>query len=313
MTNALIRQAAESVAILVETMFFEAARGGQIAGELRARVAAGALDLVKTPQELADTLTSIIQRIENDRHLHVRFDPRRAFERLLTADEVRAATRDGERGLRRLPPAHHGDGIRAVGLLEANVGYIRLESFRPRALAGADFSAAMRRLQNVDAMIVDLRENRGGAQEMVAYVCSYFFPAGNKLLLTSRFRDAEPRSSTTVDVPGKRMEDIPLYVVTSRSTFSAAEAFAYILQKFGRATVVGEVTPGGGRHNAVVGIGGGLQASISVSDVVHPQTGSSWQGTGVVPDVAVEAEHALDAAHTLAREKLKAIRRPVGG
>ena len=331
LTPADKRQVVESVATLMEAMFFEPKRATEIAAELRKRAAAGFFDGASHPIELADALTAAMQQIENDGHLRVRFDAARAHEPLMTTDEVRAyaSTRSPgpQRIMRQTPDgggtpgqaqrrligpggpvdeaqmARDNYAIRTVQHLDGNIGLIRLDSFMPPHLAGDTFSSAMRFLQNVDAMIIDLRENKGGSQQMVAYVASYFFPAGEKTLIMSRFRGAEPRPSLTVEVPGKRMQDVPLYILTSRKTFSAGEAFAYILQQFGRATVVGEKTPGGGRHNAYVDIGGGLQASISISDVVHPKTNSSWQGVGVIPDVAVLAEQALETAQRIARER----------
>lgn len=331
LTTADKRQVAESVATLMEAMFFEPKRASEIAGELRKRAAAGAFDSASHPIELADALTAAMQQIENDGHLRVKFDPARGHEPLKTTDEVReyASTRAAgpQRIIRQVPDGGGASGggqrrivgpggpvdetqmardnyaIRAVQHLDGNIGLIRLDGFMHPHLAAETFSTAMRFLENVDAMIIDLRENKGGSQQMVAFAASYFFPPGEKTLIMSRFRGAEPRPSLTVDVPGKRMQDVPLYILTSKKTFSAGEAFAYILQQFGRATVVGEKTPGGGRHNTYVDIGGGLQASISVSDVVHPKTNSSWQGVGVIPDVAVPAAQALETAHRLARER----------
>jgi C-terminal processing protease CtpA/Prc len=259
--------------------------------------------------------------------LRVKFKPETADQPLLTTAQLReaAAERASGRPVVRMAPGP-GDGsggprpaIRAVGggtpedairknfeisevrHFEGNVGYVRMDLFESPRLAGETFTAAMTFLQNVDALILDLRKNRGGAQPMVDYVASYFLPADGRTLLTSRFRGMDPLVARTFEVPGKRMESVPLYILISPKTFSAGEALPYILQKFGRATIVGEKTTGGGRHNALTNIGGGLEASISVSDVVHPVTKSSWQGTGVIPDIAVPADQALDAALTHAR------------
>src|SRR5262245_4960202 len=58
---------------------------------------------------------------------------------------------------------------------------------------------------------------------------------------------AKPEERWTLDsVPGDRLANIPLYVLTSRRTFSVAESFAFGLRITGRAKVVGETTAGGG-------------------------------------------------------------------
>lgn len=321
------RRAAESLAVLTEEMFFDAKRAAEIAAELRRRATAGVFDNEATGEALAAKLTKEIQDIENDGHLRVKYKPETADQPLLTTAQLQAAATERASGrpvMRMAPGPGDGTGAarpapRAVGggtaeestrknfeisearHFEGNVGYVRMDLFESASLAGETFSAAMAFLQNVDAMILDLRKNRGGAQPMVDYVASYFLPTDGRTLLTSRFRGMEPLLARTFEVPGKRMESVPLYILISAKTFSAGEALPYILQKFGRATIVGEKTTGGGRHNALTNMGAGLEASISVSDVVHPVTKSSWQGTGVIPDIATPADQALEAALTHAR------------
>jgi retinol-binding protein 3 len=46
-------------------------------------------------------------------------------------------------------------------------------------------------------------------------------------------------------VPGKKMPEMPLYVLISSGTFSGAEEFAYDLKALKRATIIGETTGGG--------------------------------------------------------------------
>ncbi|HEX2162516.1 MAG TPA: S41 family peptidase, partial [Thermoanaerobaculia bacterium] len=110
---------------------------------------------------------------------------------------------------------------------------------------------------------------------------------------------------TQAHVDGRRMAEVPVYVLTSRRTFSAAEEFTYNLRNLERATIVGETT-GGGAHpveaHAIEGYP--VRAMVPFGRAINPVTGTNWEGTGVAPHVEVPADQALDRAHRLALETL---------
>jgi C-terminal processing protease CtpA/Prc len=101
-------------------------------------------------------------------------------------------------------------------------------------------------------------------------------------------------------VPGTRYTDRPVYVLTSHHTFSGGEDFAYTLQALGRATVIGEATGGGAHPTRGFPISAAVHIGIPFARSVNPVTGTNWQGTGVVPDVAVPEAQAYDTAYAKA-------------
>ena len=105
-------------------------------------------------------------------------------------------------------------------------------------------------------------------------------------------------------VPGKRLPETSVYLLTSSRTFSAAEEFSYDLQALKRATVVGEVTPGGANFGASFVLGEHMVAFIPIGRAENPVK-KNWEGVGVSPDVSVPAEKALDTAYRLALEKAR--------
>lgn len=286
----------ERTAVAIEEGFVDAARGREIAKQLRARQFEG------EGRPLAEAITKAIHGIENDGHLNVRYNPDKAADPLLSAEEIRAQLATPMQR-RRVPAGTAPDpkGIGEPRMLDGSVGYLKLDEFPMPFNGDAAIRAALEKIQNADAVILDLRECRGGAQPMVDFIASYFLPVSHGALLTSRFRNMpEPRVARTVETPTRALEDAKLYILISEKTFSAGEAFAYILQQFGRATVVGQQTRGGGRHNTFVPIGAGYTVSVSIATVEHPKTKTSWQGKGVVPDVATTADAALEEALKLA-------------
>jgi len=92
---------------------------------------------------------------------------------------------------------------------------------------------------------------------------------------------------------------MPIYILTSKNTFSGAEDFSYAMQTLKRATVVGETT-GGGAHPAMpFSIGQGFMARIPFARPINPITLKNWEGVGVIPDVSVAAKDAMVKAQKI--------------
>lgn len=312
-TAAHNRQAAEVTAALVEEMFVFPDQAKKIADDLRKRAKAGAFDNIGNDNDLAVALTEALQAVENDKHNNVRFRAEDAGQPLATVDEalarlkeMRANGRNGGGAFGDVESQRRQNfGVRAAEILQGNIGYLRIDAFHDVSVARDTYDAALRFLGNTDAMIVDLRANRGGSGATVAYLASHFLPVDHGVLNTMRARgDTEANESRVMPTPTRHFEKVPLYVLTSNETFSAGEAFSYILQQFGRAVTVGETTKGGGRPNAFIPIGSGLVLSVSIAAVEHPKTKTGWQGVGVVADVKSPAKDALEIAQTTLREKL---------
>jgi C-terminal processing protease CtpA/Prc len=89
-------------------------------------------------------------------------------------------------------------------------------------------------------------------------------------------------------------------VLTSDRTFSGGEDFAYTLQALGRAEVIGETTGGGAHPTRVFPVSARLHIAVPFARSVNPVTGSNWQGTGVVPDLAMPEAEARDVAYAKA-------------
>jgi hypothetical protein len=162
-------------------------------------------------------------------------------------------------------------------------------------------------LGNSDALIIDLRGNGGGDTMMIGLLSSYFFEEPVHLnSFYMRETDSMQQFWTTSFVDGRKMTDVPIYVLTSRHTFSGAEEFTYNLKNLTRATIVGETT-GGGAHPVDHHGFPHLQVVVRVpfGRAINPITGTNWEGTGVEPDIQCDAGKALDVARLEACRKMK--------
>jgi hypothetical protein len=246
---------------------------------------------------LAWALTMHLQEVSQDEHLWVK------WLRTPLPDHGGPFHQNEERSAeQRLEAALENYGFHKLERLPGNVGYVDIRKFY-RAAWGADTAvAAMNLLADTLALIIDLRRCPGGHPDMIALVSTYLFGKEPVHLNSIYWRDDDVTQQywTLPHVPGRRFGDKPVYVLTSKETFSGAEEFAYNLQARQRATVVGEQTDGGAHAAAYYRLHPHFEASIPVGRAINPVTEDNWQGRGVVPDVKAPREQALEVAYRLA-------------
>jgi C-terminal processing protease CtpA/Prc len=142
---------------------------------------------------------------------------------------------------------------------------------------------------------------------MVTLVCIYLFDEEPLLLDSIYWRDDDLNQQywTLPYVPGRRFPDTPVFVLTSKRTFSAGEELAFILQTRKRGVIIGEKTDGGTHPGASFRISPHFEASVPIGRGISPITGSDWEGIGVTPDIPVPQEQSLSRAYLLALENIR--------
>lgn len=262
---------------------------------IQAHLTADAYDRINSSKVFADTITSQLQRISHDKHLRLFYQNKPVP---FSGSESRASEQVALEQYGRQINFGFGKPERLMG----NIGYLRIDEFMPIELAAQTADNAMMYLSQTNALILDLRHNRGGEPAMVAYLASYFFGPDSVHLndIVSQRGKTIQAFWTRSQVPGKRYVGKPLYILTSRKTFSAGEEFAYDLQNLKRATVVGEPTAGGAHAGRQVRIGDHFTAFIPVEYARNPITHTNWEGTGVKPDMVTTEDRTLTIAHLVA-------------
>lgn len=263
---------------------------------IQARQAQGEYDALTTGPALAARVTADLYEASRDKHLRLRYEAEP--QPPPTAGTGRPAWYEAfcqEIAL-------HNFGFARVECLPGNVGYLDLRSFAPPEIAAETAVAAMAFLAHTSALIVDVRRNGGGSPEMVALVCTYFFDTALVHLnsLYWRSTDFAQQFWTLPYVPGQRYLDKPVYVLTGEATFSGAEEFTYNLQNLKRATIVGATTRGGANPGDWFPLTAHFEAFIPTGRAINPVSATSWEGTGVTPDIPVPQEQAFDTAYALA-------------
>ncbi len=272
-------------------------KGKEMAEHIQKLQKKGTYKKINDHRDFAEQLTKDVRDISHDLHIRIRFQPEPPRRR------------QGERPSREEVQARYdytNGGFKEVKRLPGNVGYLRFDGFNPAEFAGATAVAAINFLNNVDALIIDLRYNGGGAPSMIQLICSYFFEEPTHLnSFYIRKGEKTHQFWTQAHVKGKLMTETEIFVLTSKRTFSAAEEFTYNLKNLERATIVGETT-GGGAHPVNFHYLDEIKFGMSIpfGRAVNPVTKTNWEGTGIKPHVEVPQAEAYDKAYALALEKL---------
>jgi hypothetical protein len=269
---------------------------------LTRRLAAGEYDAVAHGDELSLLLTEHMHAVSNDQHLNVNFSPV-AFPAPPAQPAQPSPRPPAELEEMRRQATQASCGFEKLEILAGNVGYLNLTTFSADPeICGPTATATMAFFENVDALIVDMRDNEGGDPAMVAYVSTYLFAERTHLDdLWTRSTGETVEYWTKPELPGKRLVTQPVYVLTSARTFSAGEEFAYNLQSLKRATIVGETTRGGAHGVRTERVDDRFAIRVPFQRAINPVTKTNWEGTGVAPDVKVPAAGALEKAQELLR------------
>lgn len=159
----------------------------------------------------------------------------------------------------------------------------------------------------VDGLVMDLRNNGGGALHEANDLVGLFIDKGP----TVQIRNANNDVQVLNDEDPSVAYDGPLVVLTNRMSASASEIFAGAIQDYGRGLVVGSQTFGKGTVQAVRPLNHG-QLKITQSKF-YRVSGGSTQHKGVIPDIEIPSridktrigEDALD--HALPWDQIEAV------
>ncbi len=263
----------------------------------------GDYDAITSAVKLSNTLTEHVYAHTQDKHLRMSYSalplPEQSTDKQASAEEQQqmlAAMKSNNFGLVR------------VERLPFNIGYLDLQTFAPVKDAAPTLAAAMNLLAHTDSMIIDLRENDGGDQATVTLLASYLLDQRTHMT-NIYFRDGdrtEQMWSSEVAQGARFGQKKDVYVLTSKSTFSAAEDFSYALKSLKRITLVGETTGGGAHPGDEVRLTPHFSMFVSNGRSLRPGSKANWERVGVAPDINVAAEDAFNTAQLAILNKLAA-------
>ncbi|KFN44003.1 hypothetical protein N790_10840 [Arenimonas malthae CC-JY-1] len=185
-------------------------------------------------------------------------------------------------------------GDRRIGVVELPTFYLDFEARRrgdkDARSATADVAKLLRELraEQVDGVVVDLRDNGGGSLLEAVELTGLFIDAGPVV----QVRETGGRVSVEADDETGVAWDGPLAVLVNRASASASEIFAAAIQDYGRGLIIGEPTFGKGTVQSLIDLDRFPrkddvkfgQVKLTVAQFFRVDGGTT-QHAGVVPDL----------------------------
>lgn len=139
-------------------------------------------------------------------------------------------------------------------------------------------------IDNIDGVVIDLRNNPGGLLNQAVFVSDAFLEAGE--IVSTRGR--EPQDGERFNAtPGDLAQGKPVVVLINGGSASASEIVAGALQDHRRAIVVGTQSFGKGSVQTVVPLQGDGAMRLTTA-LYYTPSGRSIQALGISPDIIVE-------------------------
>jgi hypothetical protein len=281
----------DAVIANVRQHYFDPAVAQQIVDALITRQRRGDDAAATNGKDFAALLTTQMRDVSQDMHL----------ELVYIAKPAQSSPQEFARMLTTLQKDNCS--FKKVQILPHNIGYLKLDAFLDPSVCSSTATAAMASLNHSDALIFDLRDNRGGTAEMVSLISSYLFDHPEYMFDPRRV--PTPQSWTSSPVPDSKLANKLVFILTSSTTISAAEQFTYDLKMLKRATIVGETTAGGAHAGVFHRIDDHYGIAIPENRAVNPYSKSDWEATGIRPDIEVAAAAALETAVRQAQSQLQ--------
>lgn len=259
----------------------------------------GVYKKLSDPQQLAQQINADIRWIHYDAHLHIVYEPQMLAPKVLSPEELTKARKE-----ELAAEKENNFNFQKIEILPGNVGYFLFNGFTSQtAAAKPTLNAALTFLSNAKVLMIDLRFNGGGSS--IDQLASYFFKDKTHLFdMVSTFSKDTLSIYTDPSSTNGLLLAMPIYIITSKNTASAAEAFTASMQALKRARVVGDTTLGTSHLTGIFSLGNGFIARVPFSRPVSTSIFKDWEGTGVIPDIVIAEQKGLGGVQEIIYNEL---------
>lgn len=299
----------QSICNAINSYYVFPDRAKSMSDYIKKQSEAGKYDSLNNPSDFANEVVKDIRSVFNDKHLRIEYNPELEKEIIKFISSKRGVDQVSEADIAQ--DRKKNFYFKKIEILPSNIGYIEFTNFASPSLpARKTVNAAMQFVSNTDALILDLRNNFGGNAAMANEILGYFFNARSYTgksfnRIENKWVDnyVENKKAVTQGL----VLNMPVYILTSNRTFSAAEGLAYTLQSMKNVVIIGDTTRGGAHLTRSFSLGNGFVGFIPYLRGENVKTKTDWEGTGVIPDIKIEeSKSLLTAQNTILTRKLAA-------
>ena len=182
-------------------------------------------------------------------------------------------------------------------MLDDQIGYIRLVEFDE--VTAEQFKEALEDLenQNMEKLIIDVRNNPGGVLQVVCDMLDQLLPEG--LIVYTEDKNGNRKEYTSDE---EHQFTKPLAVLANENSASASEIFAGAIQDYGIGTIVGTTTFGKGIVQRTFYLSDGTGVKLTVAKYYTPK-GHDIHKKGITPDVEIELDEELKNQSSISHEE----------
>lgn len=198
-----------------------------------------------------------------------------------------------------VPVKYFEQGLQKVnnftyGWLEDSIGYFHFSEFKNSEKTKQNMDKIIRFFSSSKAIIVDVRRNLGGEEEVVKAIADYFADEKRKYMITSYKKgpghyDFTDKKTWYVE-PNKSICYLkPVILLIDNSSFSAAETFAMAMREIPHVILVGDNTSGAYADSEWRVLSNGWNVCIPFSFHTD-KNGFCWEGIGIPPDYYIKTD-----------------------
>lgn len=265
-----------------------------------------------SPEAFAQQVTKELQDIHPDGHLRLEASPQRSGPPNGPAGGPASGP----------PPGPPPGGPPPENLTTHHAGdtaYLRLDALWGSNETMSELETFTASVAQARTLIIDFRGNRGGGLREMDFLFSHIFAEPTDLVVMEVRRAiyesdgmpfGEGPTMRNIDAPqglvrlmhfalpaaSPRLKETRILILTSPTTASAAEHFALALKRTGRAQLIGETSRGAAHFGGLLPVGEGFRAFIPAGRTFDPDTGESWEASGVAPEIEIPQDQALQRA-----------------
>lgn len=174
-------------------------------------------------------------------------------------------------------------------VINNNIGYIKFTSFDETT--AEDFKKTYEDLakQNVNSLIIDLRNNGGGLVNQAVDIADYFLEK-DKVVIYEVDKNGNEDAEMSENDP---IINMPVVILVNENTASASEILAGSLKDYGKATIVGTTTYGKGIIQQILTFKDGSGLKITTEEYQTPNH-NKINKVGIEPDEIVELPDTIE-------------------